>query len=68
MTQALRESTYPCLAMIVLRQNRMVVVGRREGFIQVCALSKLIMGHDGSSVRIGLNLFLLCRLSHCLHG
>jgi len=33
-SQALRESTYPCLAMIVLRQNRMVVVGRQEGFIQ----------------------------------
>ena len=33
--KALRESTYPCLAMIVLRQNRMVVVGRQEGFIQV---------------------------------
>ena len=36
-SKALRESTYPCLAMIVLRQNRMVVVGRQEGFIQVCA-------------------------------
>jgi len=30
-SQALRESTYPFLAMIVLRQNRMVVVGRSEG-------------------------------------
>ena len=27
-SQALRESTYPFLAVIVLRQNRMMVVGR----------------------------------------
>jgi len=33
-SQALRENTYPFLAMIVLRQNRMVVVGRREGMVQ----------------------------------
>jgi len=32
-SEALRESTYPFLAVIVLRQNRMVVVGRREGSI-----------------------------------
>jgi len=37
-SQALRESTYPCLAMIVLRQHRMVVVGRQEGFIQAAPL------------------------------
>ena len=34
-SQALRENTYPFLAMIVLRQNRMVVVGRREGMVQL---------------------------------
>ena len=33
-SEALRESTYPFLAVIVLRQNRMVVVGRREGSIE----------------------------------
>jgi len=33
-SQALRENSYPFLAMIVLRQNRMVVVGRREGMVQ----------------------------------
>merc|ERR1719242_461291 len=32
-SQALRENSYPFLAMIVLRQHRMVVVGRQEGFI-----------------------------------
>ena len=32
-SQALRESTYPFLALIVLRQNRMMVVGRVEGVI-----------------------------------
>ena len=32
-SEALRESTYPFLAVIVLRQNRMVVVGRQEGRI-----------------------------------
>ena len=31
--QALRENSYPFLGMIVLRQHRMVVVGRQEGFI-----------------------------------
>jgi len=37
-SEALRESTYPFLAVIVLRQNRMVVVGRREGTIAPDAL------------------------------
>ncbi len=32
-SEALRESCYPFLAVIVLRQNRMVVVGRQEGYI-----------------------------------
>jgi FAS-associated factor 2 len=32
-SEALRECTYPFLAVIVLRQNRMVVVGRQEGYI-----------------------------------
>ena len=32
-SEALRECAYPFLAVIVLRQNRMVVVGRREGNI-----------------------------------
>ena len=32
-SEALRESSYPFLAVIVLRQNRMVVVGRREEYI-----------------------------------
>lgn len=31
--QALKESTYPFLAVIVLRQNKMMVVGRMEGFV-----------------------------------
>ena len=30
-SQALRENTYPFLALIVLRQNRMTVVARIEG-------------------------------------
>ena len=37
-SEALRESTYPFLAIIVLRQNRMVVVGRQEGGIQPAPL------------------------------
>ena len=41
--QALRESTYPCLAMIVLRQHRMVVVGRQEGFIQVQSSGSILL-------------------------
>ncbi len=32
-SQALRESTYPFMAVVVLRQNRMMIVGRFEGFI-----------------------------------
>jgi len=32
-SQALRESSYPALVVIVLRQNRMVVVSRREGLL-----------------------------------
>jgi FAS-associated factor 2 len=30
-SQALRENTYPFLALIVLRQNKMTVVARIEG-------------------------------------
>jgi len=41
-SQALRENSYPFLAMIVLRQNRMVVVGRQEGLIQSEALVQWI--------------------------
>jgi len=37
-SEALRESTYPFLAVIVLRQNRMVVVGRQEGNIEPASL------------------------------
>jgi FAS-associated factor 2 len=37
-SQALRESTYPFLAVIVLRQNRMMVVGRVEGHIEAAPL------------------------------
>ena len=33
-SQALRESSYPFLALIVLRENRMMVVGRVEGFME----------------------------------
>lgn len=32
-SQALRESRYPFLAVVVLRQNRMMIVGRFEGFM-----------------------------------
>ena len=31
MSQAMREATYPFLAVIVLRQSRMMMVGRVEG-------------------------------------
>jgi len=41
-SQALRENTYPFLAMIVLRQNRMVVVGRREGLVEADTLVQWI--------------------------
>ena len=34
-SQALRESCYPFLALIVLRQNKMMVVGRVEGLMDV---------------------------------
>ncbi|KAH8020423.1 hypothetical protein HPB51_001721 [Rhipicephalus microplus] len=34
MSQALRENTYPFLAMIVLRDHRMTVVGRLEGLME----------------------------------
>lgn len=37
-SQALRETTYPALAVIVLRQHRMVVVGRREGLVSATDL------------------------------
>ena len=37
-SQALRENSYPFLALIVLRQNRMMVVGRVEGLMNVEAL------------------------------
>ena len=33
-SQALRETSYPFLAMIVLRQHRMVVVSRKEGLVE----------------------------------
>lgn len=33
-SQALRENTYPFLAMIMLKDRRMTVVGRLEGLIQ----------------------------------
>lgn len=33
-SQALRENTYPFLAMIMLKERRMTVVGRLEGLIQ----------------------------------
>lgn len=34
MSQALRENTYPFLAVIMLKDRRMTVVGRLEGLIQ----------------------------------
>jgi len=37
-SEALRESSYPFLAVIVLRESRMVVVGRQEGNIEPDAL------------------------------
>lgn len=33
-SQALRENTYPFLAMIMLKDRKMTVVGRLEGLIQ----------------------------------
>lgn len=41
-SEALRESTYPFLAVIVLRQNRMVVVGRQEGILDAETLVNLL--------------------------
>ena len=41
-SQALRENTYPFLAMIVLRQHRMVVVGRQEGLVEADTLVQWI--------------------------
>ena len=38
-SQALRENTYPFLALIVLRQHRMVVVARQEGMVQPDSLT-----------------------------
>ena len=37
-SQALRESSYPALVVIVLRQHRMVVVSRREGLLSAAEL------------------------------
>jgi FAS-associated factor 2 len=37
-SQALRESTYPFLAVTVLRQNRMMIVGRIEGLVSTPVL------------------------------
>ena len=37
-SQALRENSYPALAVIVLRQHRMVVVGRQEGHVPATQL------------------------------
>jgi len=42
-SQALRENAYPFLAVIVLRQNRMVVVARIEGNISAPALVERLM-------------------------
>ena len=41
-SQALRETSYPFLAMIVLRQHRMVVVSRQEGSLQPEAMVEWI--------------------------
>ena len=38
-SQALRENSYPFLALIVLRQHRMVVVARQEGLVQADQLT-----------------------------
>merc|ERR1711997_531483 len=39
-SQALRESSYPFLALIVLRQNKMMVVGRVEGYMNLESLTE----------------------------
>lgn len=36
-SQALRENTYPFLAFILLKENRMTVVGRIEGVTSKCS-------------------------------
>ena len=41
-SQALRETSYPFLAMIVLRQHRMVVVSRQEGIVEPDAMVEWI--------------------------
>ena len=41
-SQALRENSYPFLAMVVLRQHRMVVVSRQEGLVPAPALVQWI--------------------------
>ena len=46
-SQALRENSYPALAVIVLRQHRMVVVGRQEGHIPA---TQLVSSERGGGV------------------
>lgn len=43
MSQALRENTYPFLAVIMLKDRRMTVVGRLEGLIQADDLINQLM-------------------------
>lgn len=42
-SQALRENTYPFLAVIMLKDRRMTVVGRLEGLIQADDLINQLM-------------------------
>jgi FAS-associated factor 2 len=42
-SQAMRESTYPFLSVVVLRQNRMMIVGRFEGFISTAELLRKLV-------------------------
>ena len=42
-SQAMRESSYPFLALVVLRQNRMMIVARFEGFVAVEQLLQRLM-------------------------
>ncbi|KAL4217955.1 FAS-associated factor 2 [Mactra antiquata] len=55
-SQALRENTYPFLALIVLRQNRMTVVARIEGPIEseelVDRLQTIIQDNEASLVAV----------------
>jgi FAS-associated factor 2 len=37
-SQAMRESTYPFLALVVLRQSKMMIVGRFEGYVSATDL------------------------------